>query len=154
MPMNNSYTTIASTPSPVLFPAGSPTPKLACHTPSKKPPSPFDWATECLKHRDETEYEATANWHFEEIERIGMQLETDPMVLERLREKANPTPEERYVLKWMNDANDNEHNNTSSRQEQAEQPGVATTSAAIIISRARSLRNLFTRFTTTKRSSH
>ncbi|KAJ8663594.1 hypothetical protein O0I10_000839 [Lichtheimia ornata] len=152
MPMNNSYTTaVASTPSPILFPAGSPTPKLACHTPSKKPPSPFDWATECLKHHDEAECEATASWHFEEIERIGMQLETDPMVLERLREKANPTPEERYVLKWMDDTkSDNEHN-ASLSEEQQQQQGVATTPAAVIISRARNLRNFFTRFTT-KRS--
>lgn len=79
-----------------------------------------------------------------------MQLETDPMVLERLREKANPTPEERYVLKWMDDTkSDNEHNALPSEEQQQ---GVATTPATVIISRARNLRNFFTARFTTKRS--
>lgn len=42
-----------STPSPLLvFPSASPTPKLSC-TPSRKPPSPFDWPAECLLDGDQ-----------------------------------------------------------------------------------------------------
>ena len=93
-----------NTPSPmIVFPASSPTPKLSCNTPSKKPTSPFDWAKECFLE-DQQEAITTSDWdyHFDEMERIGKELERDSLALERLREKANPTPEERCVLSWMN----------------------------------------------------
>ncbi|KAI9271803.1 hypothetical protein BDA99DRAFT_305553 [Phascolomyces articulosus] len=88
-------------PSPMLvFPSSSPTPKLACSTPSRKPVSPFDWAKECFLDDQQT---APSSWdhHFDEMERIGRELEQDTLALERLREKANPTPEERCVLTWI-----------------------------------------------------
>ncbi|KAI8093677.1 uncharacterized protein BX664DRAFT_330304 [Halteromyces radiatus] len=40
-------TATTNTPSPIFFPAASPTPKLSS-TPSKKPPSPVDWHHELL----------------------------------------------------------------------------------------------------------
>ncbi|KAG2227519.1 hypothetical protein INT45_002204 [Circinella minor] len=92
-----------NTPSPmIVFPASSPTPKLSCHSPSKKPTSPFDWANECFLD-DQQEALLTSDWdyHFDEMERIGKELERDSLALERLREKANPTPEERCVLSWI-----------------------------------------------------
>ncbi|KAI9491364.1 hypothetical protein BDB00DRAFT_874408 [Zychaea mexicana] len=106
---NSSGNRIKNSPSPnIIFPASSPTPKLSCNTPSIKPVSPFDWARECMLD-DQQEASGAAGtmggWnqhHFEEMERIGKELEHgDAMALERLREKANPTPEERCVLSWI-----------------------------------------------------
>ncbi|KAI7853198.1 hypothetical protein BDC45DRAFT_158251 [Circinella umbellata] len=62
-----------NTPSPmIVFPASSPTPKLSCHSPSKKPTSPFDWAYECFLS-DQQEALSTSDWdyHFDEMERIA-----------------------------------------------------------------------------------
>ena len=98
-----------NTPSPmIVFPASSPTPKLSCHSPSKKPTSPFDWAYECFLS-DQQEALSTSDWdyHFGEMERIGKELERDSLALERLREKANPTPEECCVLSWIDSSSPN-----------------------------------------------
>ena len=107
-----------NTPSPmIVFPASSPTPKLSCNTPSKKPTSPFDWAKECFLD-DQQEAITTSDWdhHFDEMERIGKEIERDSLALERLREKANPTPEERCVLSWINSSSPSSSSPSSTSQ--------------------------------------